>query len=1011
MRRQTDPLLGEIPNTPAGIGIGGTGGSTSKEAAENLNTIPYSTINQPDGILGLLPDSSIPLEHIDPNRLNIKDAVKGPTTVEQSTTQTYVITNYDLIKTYVVSAKGNGSVSVSEVNPSEITYTAPSQATAGGDGIIVNGRTLQIQVVAPEETYIDTPSITAPVNNAINVATEYTFIASAFHSTSPTEDHVSSTWQIASDTGFTSIVRSTTDDTSHKTSWTVQSLLPLTKYYVRVLYKGNESEPTVWSNVIAFTTKKDYPTVLTKQFHHQTGTEEIGDLFGYTVELSADGNTLAVGAPNKNNPNVDLTMFEGLSLDTVGSPGAFCRTGGYNSTYLSAYWFDATVWLGYLCVISNKSNPFIDSGIDPYLNGDVSFFNQYGEFVARQNQEDAYTGITTANNSIYACVWAEYTGQTVGKIQGRNQLMQMFAPIAEYTGALYKFRGITSIGNMLYICAWQGPIYKMDISQQVKTLEVFHNENLQWSGVKNIDGTLYATTWYIDNNTGAIYKFTNNQSAGKTLVSGSLSRPFVGLCYYEKDIYATATTSDKTGYTYRQVAGQGDFHLVETNLNTTWMALVPYNGDLVCVAHDNYVYIRKNPAKYVREGKYAGATYIFKKSGTNWLQQAKLVPQDSKGFDCFGDSLSLSGDGNYLAAWSARKRDLVKVDVGGGNFVWRLRYTKCPDSTGSYIFKRTGTTWEEQVDLAGLLPNYPLYHKGYVLSQYGSPINLTNSISLNNDGSIVAVVHNWAITTGPSDDPSTDPKASYISVLTRSGTTWSLRDSILITDQSVHAEQAGSSSLCIQLNLAGNVLYVGLPGYNHNGKLSSGKVDVYAFNGSAWIKSVNPILPPAGDIVDFLMFGSDMKVSSDEKVMAVASGSGGTVPGGVYIFVKNESNAWVYVRKLLIDGDKVGINGSLPNRYRLSIDGDGRTVTVSVPFKGITADNDYAGIVYVFRSISGTWSEETLPMYTLQQPTPAPGDLFGYMTQLVDDGSICYIGAPGRNLGSKDNVGQLFVFS
>jgi len=1011
MRKYRDPILGDISSTPADIGIGGTGGKTTKEASDSLNTIKRSSINQPDGILGLLPDGSIPVEHIDPNRLNIKDCVKGPTSVVRSTSQLYVITNYDINKTYTVTAKGNGGVAIDPEDPSSITYTAPSQATSGGDGIIVNGRTLQIQVTAPLETYIDTPSITAPANNATNVSTEYTFQSSAFNSTSETEVHVSSTWQIASDTGFTSIVQSTTDDTSNKTSWTVQSLLPLTKYYVRVLYKGDTSPTSLWSNTTTFTTKKDYPSILTKQFHHQSGTEEIGDLFGYVVELSADGNTLAVGASNKNNNNIDLDMFEGLSLDTVGSPEAFCRNTGYPVSYLTAHWYDATVWLGYLCVISNKNNPLDPVNPDPNLNGDVSFFDQNGIFVARQNQEDAYTGITTANNSIYACTWGTYTGQTVGTIQGRNQLMQMFAPIGSYTGTQYAFRGITSIGNVLYICAWQGPIYKMDLTPTTKTLEIFHNENLQWSGVKNINGTLYATTWYIESGTGAIYKFANNQSAGKTLVSGSLSRPFVGICYYEKDIYATAKTIDGTGYTYRQIEGQGDFYLIETNLNTTWQALVPYNGDLVCVAHDNAVYIRRNRAKYVREGKYAGATYIFKKSGTNWTQQAKLVPQDSKGYDCFGDSLSLSGDGNYLAAWSARKRDLVKVDIGGGNFVWRLRYTKCPDSTGSYIFKRTGTTWEEQIDLSTLIPNYPQYHKGYIIQQYGSPVNVTNSISLNNDGSLVAVAHNWVITTGPSDDPSTDPKASYISVLERVSATWSLRDSVLITDQSVHAEQAGSSSLCLQLNLAGDTLYVGLPGYNHNGKLLSGKVDIYTYSGTIWNKSISPVLPPSGDIVDFLMFGSDMKVSSDETVMAVASGSNGTVAGGVYIFVKNESNVWVYIRKLLIDGDKVDINGNLPNRYRLSIDGDGRTVTVSVPFKGITAANDYAGIAYVFRSISGAWSEEILDTYTLQQNTPVAGDLFGYTTQLVDDGSICYIGAPGKNLGTKDNVGQLYVFS
>ncbi len=78
----------------------------------------------------------------------------------------------------------------------------------------------------------------------------------------------------------------------------------------------------------------------------------------------------------------------------------------------------------------------------------------------------------------------------------------------------------------------------------------------------------------------------------------------------------------------------------------------------------------------------AGAVYVFTRSGNIWLQQAKLMAADGADTDIFGVRVALSGD---TALISARRDD---DDVMG------------VDSGSAYIFTRTGTTWQQKAKLA-----------------------------------------------------------------------------------------------------------------------------------------------------------------------------------------------------------------------------------------------------------------------------------------------------------------------
>jgi hypothetical protein len=78
-------------------------------------------------------------------------------------------------------------------------------------------------------------------------------------------------------------------------------------------------------------------------------------------------------------------------------------------------------------------------------------------------------------------------------------------------------------------------------------------------------------------------------------------------------------------------------------------------------------------------GTDAGAAYIFVRSGTNWTQQAKLTAGDIQTSDNFGYSVSISGD---YAIVGAPYEDTGASDAGS-----------------VYVFKRSGTTWSEQTKI------------------------------------------------------------------------------------------------------------------------------------------------------------------------------------------------------------------------------------------------------------------------------------------------------------------------
>jgi hypothetical protein len=127
-------------------------------------------------------------------------------------------------------------------------------------------------------------------------------------------------------------------------------------------------------------------------------------------------------------------------------------------------------------------------------------------------------------------------------------------------------------------------------------------------------------------------------------------------------------------------------------------------------------------------GEDVGAAYIFARSGNNWTQQARLVPMDGTAGDHFGNSVSI--DGNYAVV-------AAHLDQDNGM-----------NSGSAYIFKREGQSWAQQAKLTA--PN-------------GDPGDFF--------GQGVSIYSSYVIVGAPYDDDLGNESGS-VHIFRRIGTTW-----------------------------------------------------------------------------------------------------------------------------------------------------------------------------------------------------------------------------------------------
>src|SRR5262249_41634155 len=91
----------------------------------------------------------------------------------------------------------------------------------------------------------------------------------------------------------------------------------------------------------------------------------------------------------------------------------------------------------------------------------------------------------------------------------------------------------------------------------------------------------------------------------------------------------------------------------------------------------------------INTAQFAGAVYVFTRSGTTWTQQGYIKASNTEAGDAFGQVVALSSDGSVLAV-GAPMEDSNATGVNGN------QADNSALSAGAvYVFARVGSAWSQ----------------------------------------------------------------------------------------------------------------------------------------------------------------------------------------------------------------------------------------------------------------------------------------------------------------------------
>jgi hypothetical protein len=284
-----------------------------------------------------------------------------------------------------------------------------------------------------------------------------------------------------------------------------------------------------------------------------------------------------------------------------------------------------------------------------------------------------------------------------------------------------------------------------------------------------------------------------------------------------------------------------------------------------------------------------GSAYVFTSSGTTWTQQAKLTGSTVVSGDEFGYSVAISGDTIVVGARAESSTD----DAYNGD---------------AYVFTRSGTTWSQQAKFSDTLSSGNS-HFGY---------------SVDIDGNTIVVG-------APMDSPGTSDHRGRCHIYTRSGTSWSLQQSL--------ASSTGDDYAYFGADVAidGDTVVVGSSVEDSSGNNNCGAAYIFTRSGTSWSQQERFAPTTATNAY----FGNAVDISGDTAIIG-AYGESNTGRGVVRIYTRS-GTSWSLEQTLL---SRTGTNEMF-----------GMPVDIEDDVCVIGQQTNYGG-AYVYSRTGTTWTYE-----------------------------------------------------
>jgi len=440
-----------------------------------------------------------------------------------------------------------------------------------------------------------------------------------------------------------------------------------------------------------------------------------GDMLGFSVALSGDGNTLAVGAITEASSTTGINSTPNESAVGAGAVYVFTNSAG--------------IWLQQAYVKASNT------GVRDAFGGSVALSDDGNTLAVGARAEDsAATGIggnQTDDCGVHdASNCATDSGAVYVYTRNAGTWSQQAYVKASNTGAGDRF------GNAVALSGDGATLAVGAFSEASSTTGINStpNELARFAGAVYVY-TRSASTW----SQQAYVKASNTESGdsfggsvalngdGNTLAVGAPleasgttginstpdeSAPFAGAVY----IYTRSGTWSQQAYVKASNTAPGDNF-----------------GNSVALSSDGNTIAVGAPAQPTLDGSPggAGAAYVYTRTAAGiWSQQAFVKASNPQAGDFveagdnFGGSVALSGDGNTLAV-GAQFEDGSFSGVTPGVVDETTAGNAAHNAGAVYVYKRTAGTWSQQA-----------YVKA---SNTGADDNFGNSVALSGDGNTLAV--------------------------------------------------------------------------------------------------------------------------------------------------------------------------------------------------------------------------------------------------------------------------------
>ena len=369
-----------------------------------------------------------------------------------------------------------------------------------------------------------------------------------------------------------------------------------------------------------------------------------------------------------------------------------------------------------------------------------------------------------------------------------------------------------------------------------------------------------------------------------------------------------------------------------------------------------------------RNGTNAGAAYVFTKPSGGWGSAAPariaLTASDGAAGDSFGRSVSVSGDGSTIVVGA-------HGDDDNGS------------ASGSvYVFTRPAGGWTTTAAQVKLKPS-----DGAAGDAFGT------SVSVNGDGSTIVV--------GAHGDDDNGSASGSVYVFTRPAGGWTtMAAQVKLTPTDGATEDLFGRSVSVSSD--GSIIAVGSTGDDDNGN-SSGSVYVFTMPNGGWTAMAAQAKLTSTDGAAGDIFGSSVSTRADGSAVAVgAQGGDGNEDdaGSVYVFTMPDGG-WVATSTAAKLTAAAGAEDDDFGRS-VSLSADGSKVAV-----GASGDDDNAGnsgAAYLFTKPTGGWTAASTAARLPSQPSPDTRDNLGRSVSI--GGDVIAVGA----LGEAEGAGGAYVY-